>query len=289
MSRTLGGPLTSHLATSAHTRARMLRLDLKDGTTLGITTHDRPILFDLGDGAITYSPDTGILPSAISLSEGFDTDNYEVTGPISDDVTLDAVIGGRFNHAGARLFEVNWKSLGSGAIKLFAGNVSEANVAGGKFVFQIRNYLDKFNQTQGRVITPYCDADLGDARCQATFVSITGTVTAVTDSMRFTVSFTGSYADDFFNAGLVEFLTGDLAATAGVEIFDWTAAGGLTLFMPLSGSPIIGDTLTIKQGCPKIRAACRDLFDNIINFRGFPEVPGSDQVLKYPVPGNAGA
>ena len=289
MARTIGGPLASHLATSSHTRARMLRLDLLDGTSIGITTHNRPLLFDLGDGAISYDPDTGILPSAISLSEGFDTDNYEVSGPIGDVVTLDAVMGRRFNRARARLFDVNWKSLGSGPIRYMGGNIGEVRVEGGKFIFQIRSDLDRFNQTIGRILTPFCDADLGDARCQATFESIAATVTAVTDAMRFTVSFTGSYADDFFNAGKVQFATGALAGTAPVEIFDWSAGGGLVMFMPMAAPPEIGDMLTVSQGCPHTRTACRDIFANAINFRGFPEVPGSDQVLKAQVPEDASA
>lgn len=289
MSRTLGGPLSSHVATTTHTRARMLRLDLADGTSIGVTTHDRPLLFDLGDGAILYNPDTGILPSSVSLSEGFDTDNYEVTGPIGDTVTLDAVAGGRFNRARARLFEVNWKSLGSGAIKFLAGNIGGASVDSGKFVFQIRGDLDKFNQTIGRTLSPYCTADLGDAQCQATFVTIAATVTAVADAMRFTVSFTGTHANDYFNAGKVLFTSGALDGTAAVEVFDWSAAGAVTLFMPLADVPQIGDTLNISQGCPKTRAACRDTFDNIENNRSFPEVPGSDQVLKAQIPGDAAA
>lgn len=289
MSRTLGGPLAAHLATASHTRAKMLRLDLLDGTSIGITTHDRPILFDVGDGAITYSPETGIMPGAISLSAGFDTDNYEVSGPIGDTVSLDAVLGGRFNRARARIFEVNWKSLGSGAIKYMAGNVGEIRPEGGKFVFSIRSDLDRYNQTVGRTLTPMCDADLGDARCTADFVSIDATVTAATDAMRFTVAFDDDYADDFFNAGQVTFATGALAGTQPMEIFDWGADGSLILFMSLADVPAIGATLTVKQGCPKTRTACRDIFGNVVNFRGFPEVPGSDQVLKSQVPGDAAA
>jgi len=289
MPRTISAPMATHLAGDAHTRCRMLRLDLKDGTSIGISTHDKPILFDLGDGAILYDPATGILPSAISLSEGFDTDNCEVSGPIADVVTLAAVKGGRFNRARARLFDVNWKALSQGPIRYMGGDVGDARVEGGKFVLTLRSDMDRFNQTIGRILTPYCTADLGDAQCQATFVSITGTVTAVTDSMRCTVSFAGSYADDFFNAGKVQFTTGALAGTAPVEIFTWTAGGALVLFMPLAAAPQIGDTLTISQGCPKTRDACRDTFNNIEHNRSFPDVPGSDQVLKYPVPGDAAA
>jgi hypothetical protein len=32
-------------------------------------------------------------------------------------------------------------------------------------------------------------------------------------------------------------------------------------------------------------ATCRDRFDNFANFRGFPQIPGNDFVISYPVPG----
>lgn len=288
MSRTLGGPLASHIGTRTHTRCSMLRLDLKDGTSIGITDHDRDLSFDLGDGAISYSAATGILPSDVKLSAGFDADNFEVTGPIADLVTREAVLGGRFNRARARLFQVNWKSLASGAIKILAGDVADARVEGGKFVLAITSDIARFNQVVGSVITPYCNADFGDTRCGYTPEEISATVTAAISDLSFTVTFTGSYANDYFNGGTVEFATGDLAGTAPVEIFDWTAAGVITLFTALADIPSIGDTLAVKRGCARTRAACKD-YGNILNFRGFPEVPGSDQALKYAVPGNSGA
>jgi hypothetical protein len=36
------------------------------------------------------------------------------------------------------------------------------------------------------------------------------------------------------------------------------------------------------QGCDRRLATCRERFDNIANFRGFPHIPGNDFVLKYP-------
>lgn len=288
MTRTLGGPLASHLATRTHTRCRMLRMDLVDGTSIGITDHDQPLSFDLGDGALNYSPSTGIVTSDIEMSAGFETDNYEITGPISVTVTLAGVVGGRFARARIRIFEVNWNSLGSGPIRLMAGNIAETSVEGGKFRFQVRSDVDRFNQVIGRTITPYCNADFMDARCGYSEAALSATVSAVTDTMRFTVTFSGSYANDYFNKGTVSFQTGELAGTLPVEIEDWTSGGAIELFMPLFGLPEIGDTLDLRRGCQKTRAACM-AYSNIENFRGFPEVPGSDQVLKYQVPGDSGA
>lgn len=282
--RTLSAGLTGHLATRSHTRCTMLRLDLRDGTSVGITDHNRDLAFDLGDGSITYQARTGIFASDVSLTASLDADNYEITGPIGETVTLEAILGGRFNRARARLFQVNHRNLSSGAIKLLIGSVSEVRPQGGKFVLEIRSDVDRFNQTVGRTIANNCDADHGDARCGRTPESVVGTVTAVTDAMRFTVSFSGSYANGYYDEGTVNFLTGDLAGTSPVEIFSWTAAGAINLFVPLAEAPAIGDTMTIKRGCGKARTDCMAR-SNILNFRGFPEVPGSDQVLRATIPG----
>jgi uncharacterized phage protein (TIGR02218 family) len=286
--------MASHLAGRAHTRCTMLLLVLRDGSSIGITDHDKDITFDVnGDGAVTYQSGTGILASDVVLQAGLDADNYEVTGPLKDDgdFTLERVVGGRFNRARAYLFQVNWKDLSSGAIKLLAGNVSEARVEGGRFVFEVRSDCDRFNQTVGRLIVNNCDADFGDARCGITPEQITGTVSAVSSASSFTVTFAGTYADDYFNLGTCEFATGELAGTDRIEIFDWTAGGVITLFIPLVEAPAIGDTCTIKTGCSKARISdnpavrtCK-FYDNVINFRGFPEIPGTDQTIKPAIPG----
>jgi uncharacterized phage protein (TIGR02218 family) len=287
LSRTLTAGMTGHLATRSHTRCTMLLLELRDGTSIGITDHDRDIPFDLGDGTATYQSGTGILASDVSLQTGLDADNYEVTGPLKDDgdFTLERVVGGRFNRARAKLFQVNWRDTSLGAIKLLAGNVSEARIEGGKFILEVRSDCDRYNQVIGRLIVNNCDADFGDARCGATPVSTTLTITSVTDAMGFAGSYTGGpYADDYFNGGTIEALTGDLAGTDPIEIHDWSQAGGVVLFMPLVEPPAVGDTFTVKQGCPKSRLGCMAR-NNILNFRGFPEVPGSDQIFRPTIPG----
>lgn len=278
--------LAGHLSGTAHTRCTMLRLDLVDGTTLAITDHDRDLSFDLGDGAVTYSAGTGILPSDLALSLGFEGSDIEVDGPIGDAVTRAAVLGGRYDDAAARLFQVNWTNLSAGSLKLLRGRVVLAEVIGGKFKFTLQGEASRFAQSIGRVISGYCDADFGDARCGFTPATLAATVSAVTDDHAFTVTFAGASAADAWNKGTVTFLTGALAGTRPVEVYDFgggTGSSTVTLWTGLAEAPVIGDTLTLTQGCGKTRAACL-AYDNVINFRGFPDVPGSDQVLRYPNP-----
>lgn len=282
--RTLGAGLVTHLAETAHTRCTMLRLDLIDGSTLAITDHNKSLTFNLGDGATIYSARTGILPSDLSLSVGFEGSDIEVQGPIGDDVTRVAVLGGRYDDAVARLFYVNWSDLTQGAIKLLKGYVVLAEINGSRFKLLIHGESRKFAQTIGRTITAYCDADFGDARCGYPVVPDTVTITAVTDERSFTTTNIAARADDYFNKGTVQFTTGALAGTRKVEIFDWSVGGQVSLWTGLPEAPQIGDELELRQGCPKTREACM-AYDNVINFRGFPDVPGSDQVLRYPNPG----
>lgn len=330
MARTVGS-LSTHLSGSAHTRCNMLLLGLRDGTFYGFTDHNENIDYNLteaGAGTVTYSAVAGILASDVSLAVGLDADNYDIKFPIggpvefgqlllsgdmtdgddllllsgdmtdgddvlliTGDIPLQAIMGWRVNRATTWLFQLNWNDTAAGKIPMLKGRVSEIRIEGGSAVLQIRSDTDRYNQIIGRLITPYCDADFGDARCGVTPESIVGTVTAVTSTIQFTVSFSGSFADNYFNLGTVEALSGDLLGTPPMEIFDWTSAGAITLFAQLAAEPAIGDTFTISRGCSKLRKSddatlptCLS-YSNVVNFRGFPEVPGTDQALKVPVPG----
>lgn len=295
MPRTLSAGLAAHLAGDAHTLCTMLRLDMRDGTSLGVTDHDRDLSFDLGDGALTYSTATGILPSDVVLSAGMDADNFEVTGPISDVVTRTAVLGGRFTSARARLFMVNWADLTQGPARLFMGKVSESRVIGSRFVFEIRGPQDAFNQPIGRVLSPTCTHDFGDARCRITKSAYTATITAVASPFSFATDLLGEHPNNFFTMGSVEFLTGEMAGIAPVEVFAYHGAtGAVELYVPLPDAPQVGDTINLFRGCSKLRKSddatiptCLS-YENVINFGGHPEVPGTMNYMTYPIAGQGG-
>ena len=45
--------------------------------------------------------------------------------------------------------------------------------------------------------------------------------------------------------------------------------------------PAPGDRVRLTAGCDKRPATCRLKFQNFLNFRGFPHIPGQDAVLRY--------
>jgi uncharacterized phage protein (TIGR02218 family) len=60
------------------------------------------------------------------------------------------------------------------------------------------------------------------------------------------------------------------------------SAGSITLALPMPYPIEAGDAYTASAGCDKNASTCAGSFDNILNFRGFPHIPGPDAVLAYP-------
>jgi len=48
------------------------------------------------------------------------------------------------------------------------------------------------------------------------------------------------------------------------------------------------DNFVVTAGCDKRFETCRAKFANVLNFRGFPHLPGNDFVASYAVPGEPG-
>ncbi|UVD36483.1 minor tail protein [Rhodobacter phage RcXuper] len=88
--------------------------------------------------------------------------------------------------------------------------------------------------------------------------------------------------DGWFNGGLVTFYTGKNAG-GSMEVKTWYNATGqieLYLSMPYPIEP--GDIFTVYPGCDKSRICCTLLFNNIENMFATPDVPGEDELFRYP-------
>ena len=282
MSRVIPAPVLAALKATEATTATCLMIQAVGGVRVGFTTGVSAVSVDLGLGAGAETYANGFTLSSLVLAIGLDASYAEVSGPVDDVLTRAQVHGTLFENAKFWLFEIV-EGL-TGFAPLLAGTVRETRVEGESWIFQLRGEADRFNQEIGDVLTPYCRADLGDARCGFVLPVVAATVTAVTDAMRFAISFAGVYAGGYFNLGTIAFLTGALAGSPRMEIFDWNGAGALVLFEPLSQAPLVGDTLNLRRGCDKTVATCVAIQGDAINFRGEPDVPSTEQALKAPVP-----
>jgi uncharacterized phage protein (TIGR02218 family) len=276
----MSAPLAAHVATSSHTRCRMLLFVLRDGESVGITDHNRNIDFSLPEapGSITYRADLGFKVSDVEQPMNLDPGNYEVTGPIGELVTLEQLLGGRWRSATTYLFEVNWASP-TAAIDMMKGSVTKAGPVGGEFRFEVQDDRHRLGQVIGQTITNQCRRNF-DSCCVNIAPETVTTVDSVTSALVITVdaAITGA---DFIN-GRLWFTDGPLAGTDPVEIFS-VSGSTITLFEPLPSLPVVGNAVTLKEGCDGTVQMCRDRFSNAINHRGFPAVPGS-KVLQPAIP-----
>ena len=142
---------------------------------------------------------------------------------------------------------------------------------------------DLLQQGIGRTYSHECDADLGDTRCGVNLASYTGTgtLTGVTDNQVFADS-SRAESNDHFNYGLLTW-TGGNNNGLSMEVKDFAATGGVfTVASPMPFTVQVGDTYSVYQGCDKTKTTCINDFNNVINFRGFAEIPGLDLVHKIP-------
>ena len=109
------------------------------------------------------------------------------------------------------------------------------------------------------------------------------TVTGVTDTRIFTDS-ARTEANAEFDGGLVTWLTGNNAGyTMDCKKYTLTSpTTTIELHEPMPFTIQVGDTGTITQGCDKSATTCKNTFSNLVNFRGFPHVPGQQKLLQGP-------
>lgn len=79
-------------------------------------------------------------------------------------------------------------------------------------------------------------------------------------------------------ANFAEYALGTFTITSGagegqIRTVQGTISTGAQLAYPLYTLPAPGDTFTITKGCNKTMATCKNIFNNLQNFRGFPFIP----------------
>jgi uncharacterized phage protein (TIGR02218 family) len=265
-------------------------LSRADGVVLGFTDHDADINLD----GVTCKAGTGLSASEVTTRLGLAVDGTEIFGALADDALTEAdLAAGRYDAATVDTWLVDWNEPAL-RVLLSVDTVGEVKRDGAAFTAELRSITDKLNLENGRLFTATCAADLGDARCTVALDNDTfrglGTIAVLTGNSAFTASGLGAFADGWFSAGLLVFTSGGNADSA-VEVKVHAIAGStvsLTLWQAMAEPLRVGDTFTVKAGCDKRFDTCRTRFGNVVNFRGFPHIPGNDFVVRYPLQGEPG-
>ena len=268
--------LQAHLDEGATTLCHCWKLTRKDGHTLGFTDHDRPVAFD----GITFEPQAGFEPGTLESATGLAIDNIELLGALTSDLITDTALeSGAFDGAEIDMLLVNWADPAQ-RVLLFRGSIGETQRGALSFRAELRGLAHRLDQPMGRAFERRCDAELGDARCRVMLTTSRGSVTHIDAAGALTVSGFEDATSGDFDQGLLRWISGANAGTA--QPIRRHADSTLQLWTPPPHPPQADDLFDVSPGCDKRFETCRTRYNNVINFRGFPHMPGDDWVTRYP-------
>lgn len=275
--------LAAHLAAGVTSLCRCWRLIRRDGVIMGFTDHDADLAFD----ATTFQAGTGLDAAEATQELGFAVSGGDVAGALmSGGILEEDVEAGFYDDAGIEFWLVNWQDPGQRLlIDLF--HVGEIRRADGAFVMELRGLTHRLDEESGRLYRAACSADLGDAACGLTITPVAATVMAGADALHLSLSGIEGQAEGWFSGGKLVFTSGENAGFA-VEIRSHGADGAVALWQRAPRPVAPGDAVTLTPGCDKSFGTCRAKFGNVVNFRGFPHMPGNDFILRVPRQGEPG-
>ena len=275
--------LQAHLDEGTTTLAWCWRIVRADGVTLGFTDHDRTLMFDGTD----FEPESGFAASEVRSGSDLSVDAQDAQGVLSSDrITETDILDGRWDNAAVEVWRVNWAAT-SQRLLMRRGAIGQIRRGRLAFVAEVRSLAHVLGQTVGRTFQASCDVALGDARCGVNLEApaFKGTC-AILDLLRdraFTASGLGGFTSGWFTFGTLDWTSG-VNAGRRAEVLSHDLVDGVAVLTLLEAPvrAIAGtDTFTIRAGCDKRIATCGTKFANVANFRGFPNIPGQDAVLRY--------
>lgn len=274
MLRTIPAPLSARLANEVTTLCRIWRVTRRDGQVFGFTDHVQ----DLVVGGRTYRSVNTAETTALEATSELAPANGEATLLAQEPLLERDIANGVWHLATVEVELVDYTAPGDGVVKLQSGELGQVRIEGGRVSVELRGFKHRLGKPVGRTVQPTCDADLGDARCRVTLgpLTVSGTVTAVTDAAQFTDA-ARTESTGWFDGGLLTWTSG-LNAGRRMEVKRFQSGGAFTLFLPLAYPIAVGDGYSLYPGCDKTFSICVSKFNNGVNYQGFPFVPGNQAI-----------
>lgn len=283
--KTIPIQLQSHLEEYATTWCYLMRVACVgkfNGVVRGFTSLDDSLVYDDGDGAVTYRSDNGFMPAKFQQEAGFSVDNTEVTGWVTDEEITEAdILAGMFDSAEVTIYRVNYMNLSQGHEVVAFGTLGETQFNENSWKCEFRSIMQQAKQPYGKVYSLTCRNQYGDAKCKMPFEWFEATIDNLgEDPMLIFVATELTQADGYFAPGVIEVLTG---ANAGADMdVDQFFEGGivqLALQMPMPFQ--VGDVIRIRVDCDKLFETCKAK-GNVLEFRGEHLTPVADTGLGVP-------
>jgi uncharacterized phage protein (TIGR02218 family) len=219
-------------------------------------------------------------PSAIERGSEGDASAMAATGAlVSGAIREGDLLAGRWDGAKVACFAVDWTDVAR-RVALGGGTIGAVETRDGGFTAELVGPAAGLERPVSEETAPSCRARLGDARCRvamAARVTIARVVAGEDDAVTIDVD---EPVANGWGGGRLRWFGG---ANTGLEDAIAMSAGAvLSLRAPPRFTPRPGDLVEVTQGCDKTIATCAGRFDNAVNFRGEPYLPGIDLLTRYP-------
>jgi uncharacterized phage protein (TIGR02218 family) len=278
--KTASTSLAAHMLLEVTTMAMCWKVTRADGLVLGFTSHDA----DLVISGITYEASTGFTPTAIRTTTGLAVDNLDIDGLLSSPSLTEAdLVAGKWDYAEIEVFEVNYKNVAMGTLHHRRGHLGEIKSGLHNFTAELRGLTQAYTNIIGESYSAGCRANFGDTRCKinVTSYTVTGAVSTQPSDRQTFADATRTESAGWFDYGLVTWAAGANSG-ASMEVKNYALTGTLvTLVLPMPYTINSGDSYAMIAGDDKLFTTCVSKFNNGINFRGEPHLPGIDKALDY--------
>ncbi|MEO1197240.1 MAG: DUF2163 domain-containing protein [Pseudomonadota bacterium] len=285
----LSAEFEAHLASTTTTLCRCWLVRRADGVELGFTDHDRDLAFE---GAV-FEAGTGLTASALEQTSGLSVNNSSALGALSAASVTDAdLTAGRFDGAEVLAYLVNWADPGQRVLQ-FRGSLGEIRRGSGAFEAELRGLTEALNQPRGRMYHSRCSAVLGSPACGFDLNTpgyfTETTVISVDKGKRFRIAGGAEFAERWFERGRFEITSGGAAGLTAIVKNDRVdgAERVIELWEAVRAEVSAGDMIRVEAGCDGRKDTCVAKFGNLMNFRGFPDIPGEDWLMAYPTSADA--
>lgn len=291
--------------------ADLYTITLSGGQVLRHTGADMPVVWD---GQTYGAHELIIKRGATRIAVGLDVDSNTLQISAAPDYRLEglqwaeAALGGVLDGARVKIDRVFFKpsatNIGNmvedagvdlrsaadvdgslaelrpvGAVNIFSGRVSDVSGSRSSVKVDVKSDIELLNVSSPRnIYQAGCMRTLYDDGCKVNREKFTVNGRVTENSQTGTVlKHNLTQPDGWFSQGVIKFTSG---RNAGLSRTVKVHSGNTFEFaLRLPFPPQAGDVFKVYPGCNKRRDTCKDKFNNIVHFRGFPFIPSADTVV----------
>ena len=282
--RKISEELKSHLKKAVTTTANCWLIKCKDGSQVGLTDHSEDIIYN----NTKYYSNNIIASSAIETSLSLSADNYELEIALNASYINESdLLEAKYDKASIEFFIVNYLDLSQGTILIRAGYIYEVRLGNGKFTVEIRSLSQELNKQTRAIYSETCRAQFQDSRCGANNSNhiLYGVIQNVISNDKIGTDIVIQNPDLYRNAKIKFFTNHTSDSTqktdeTGVTKTLSVSRNIISLLKSHMIKPEKNCKFLLYHSCNKKFTTCHKMFNNALNFRGEPHVPGIDEMNK---------